>query len=102
MIAKRFIVLHSGATPYIAAQGVQGVVTVPVQDVTKSFKEGEPTLTYLDVLLDPDGSNPTQDALYHAVMNDDGSITVVTDELQQTFPHTFAGWPIPGPYVRVK
>ena len=106
VIAKRFVVRDLGATPYIAVQGLQGIVALagPIAATHPvPYTAGDPAPPqnkYYDAVLEPTGTDPSQPIHYHALMNDDGTFTVLVDLFNPgDITHTYAGWPIPGyPY----
>jgi hypothetical protein len=98
MIAERFIIPGNPApTPYVGSSHPQ--VFFPI-DITGPQPQPTPTdpLPVADLydLIVGAGTSPPPTYYYHAVLEDDGEITVVRDIFGQAFPHTFFGWLIPG------
>jgi hypothetical protein len=105
-VTRRLVVL-AGATvadplepndPQLAAmQGRVGINLEPTGVQNGAFPLSGPTPDFWDVLVAPDFDASAFVRLYEAEMYDDGTIIVKRDLFGPgDYPHTWAGWPIPG------
>jgi hypothetical protein len=99
MIAQRIIVaIGPVATPYPLQNPPQGIVTVSLAGPMPYNPGDAPPddAEFYDAIVAPDYTLPAR-YVYHAVMDDDGTVQVLRDQFGPgDFPHTYAGWPIPG------
>ena len=101
-VARRLVVF-AGRTPNprLAPQNllVDGVVAVRIDPVLIAVEAGEvtPNPDFWDVLVNPNFDADAYVRLHDAELQEDGTIIVKRDLFGPgDYPHTWAGWPIPG------
>lgn len=101
----RRIIVFAGATPNPRMEGqpqialVQGVVAIRIEPplIEYTALAVAPNPDFWDVLVNPNFDADAYVRLYDAEMQDTGEIIVKRDLFgKDDYPHTWAGWPIPG------
>jgi hypothetical protein len=99
------LIVFAGATPNprepTALQRllVEGVVAIRVDPALMEYTEENvtPNADFWDVLVAPIFDASSYVRLYEAEMQDDGTFVIKRDLFGPgDYPHTWAGWPIPG------